>query len=613
MKFLKAKTMFLFIGIVALLTTFSVVVSVRISITMIEKKSQLVEARAAVAKSVPVAVKTMEIENVAKAAKYPVFFNGSTEKAFDYYSFEDKKSFIPFDILLQQLGITYMLYNPDDVFQTTIDGKKMDIVLHKGKILYNGEGFDLGTASIAAENHILVSPEILDLPVGFKINDTYGKDGVFLNYWLSSRNKDFRKTYMFILSSGVPKVAGLLDGSGMTFGVNGPGKLDVVIYCPDISSYLLKAGAKTWRLGNDNFKKPKLLNIPPEYEVSTGGKYLYWLDKDKKYVYVYDIGNNTTKKLRNYFTEIEDKKSAAFEDYKLAGFQTGKRYVRMDFQEKSGMGAYTVVERRGKIVAVGDSYYSPDKSRILFSDNSKGYFVIDSDGTDIIKLGEAKNAYWIDKDRIFLDSDGSMRIFSRGNRKYTTIEKVERYVGQIQAGEVFFQRDNMVYSSSGNSQKEMFELPWKCDYVAAKSSKGPFSAVSLSEDSILGIWADKRMLIGIPSLFFNKPVLSSAKTYFESNTAFSPDNKKIALLQKGDRFLEVNIASIAEMKLEKLMLDYPIDDTAGNSNMNVKWLDNSSMLVYNDRQGWILDLKNGSHIYKWVNKETDSTICDFEG
>jgi hypothetical protein len=611
MKFLKTKIIYLIICIVAISTVVSVGASLNISITMIEKRGQLVEARTADANSVPATGKKLETVDISKTEKYPVFINGSIQKAFDYYCTEDKKAFIPFDSLLSQLGSELKLYNPDDTVEAKVNNKLLDIYLQTTQVVYNKVPYNLDLPSIASENHILVSRNILNLPEGFTINDGKGKDGVFINYWLSSRTKDYKKNYLFVLSNGIPKIDGLLDGSSSTFTDKGLEKLDVAIYCPDISSYLLKSGDKTWCLNSDNFKKPVLLNIPAQYEVSAGGKYLYWMDDTKDFINIYDITNGTTKKVRNI---IEDSMSGALNKYnemKLKDYKTGRLYERLDFQETSGTSTYTILKRRNKIVAEGGSIYSPDGSRIMFYDNVKGYFVIDGDGTDSISLNNAEKAAWIDNDRIELTSENGMWIFSRSKRNFTKVDQEERYIGQTSSGVVFFQKGRSVFTSSGYIHKELFNIPWQMDYINAHSTKGPFYAVSVNSGSIIGIWGDKRMYLGTPDKFINKAEPDAAEIAFEKNAAISSDGKQIALFQNGDKFITVNIASFKNMKVDKVMLDYTVDNTVESSNLRIKWLDGNCILVYNDRQGWVLDIKNGIHIFRWQNNDSKSTIADF--
>lgn len=608
MRFLKKNAIYVLIGIVAVLAAFAVTISVMISIVMIEKKNQLAEARAYAARSMPVTAKSKETLNLGKVKKYPVFFNGSPVKAFDYYYLSDNVSLIPMDSLLKLLNIPFDIFNPDDVFQTSIDKRKLSVKLGTSKAYLDGSGITLNSVSAAADDHILVSSEILALPEGFKIDENNGADGVFLNRWLSARTKDFNSSYLLSISSGIPTVQNLFKTSTLAHDDKDPGKLDVVIYCPYISSYLLKGEGRTWLINKRNMKAPELLDIPVIYEVSTGGRYLYWEDGRKESLYVYDIENKNTREFKDYFARIGSNNGISSAELKLTDIRTGSRFTCVDFQENSSLDTYSIIERRGKIAAEGKSSLSPDRNRILFGDGGRGYFVINYDGSGVIKLEPVKTAEWIDNDRILLNTDNGVQIYDLNNKRVTNTGKTERYIGITNKGEVFYQKDDTVFSSYRGHQRELFELSWKCDFIQGNTLRGPFYIVSQEDDGILGIFGDKRLPLGAPSLFINKSLISTASNLFESNTALSPDNKKIALLQKGEKFLEVNIADLKGYKMDKLLIGLRVDNGNDAQYVNIKWIGNNSILIHNGSRVWLLDLKNGTHIYEWENDGSDKII-----
>lgn len=611
MKFIKTRAMFLLIGLIVILAIFAVFTSVRLSVTMLEKKNQLAEAAGkAAAVNAQQDGKPAVVENIKKAEKYPIYFNGSGGDM-HYYYFNEETALIPLDSILKSLNTGGRLINSDDVYQARLAGKQIYLTLGRPEATFSNERIQLRSAAVTADNHVLVSPEILALPGGFRINGDNGKDGVFIDYWPAAYSRDFAKTGLLSLVYGLPRVNDLSGENNFSYAKSGPGYTSGIKYSAALSSYILESNGSTWLINSKNYKKPLLLNAGKNHKTSSDGRFLYWQDEDGKALYILDAGSNKTTRVKNYLSLFTGEGKTP-EDYRLSGFQAGRRYVRLDFEEYGRNTVYTVLERDRKIVAQGTAWYSPDRKRIIFYNSEKGYFVIDQDGTDAISLGAVSKAQWVDNSRIFLYSDNGMSIFNRGSRKAQVTDLPEKYVGKTLKGEILFQKaDTLFYSNAAGVQKELFRLPWVSDHIFAASIKGPFYAMSLKEDSLLGIYGSRQLSLGEPGLFFNTSPSFSPEALFQANTAISPDNKKAAFLQKGETFLEINITGLTDMSLERVVLDYPLKNNSG-SLMKIKWLNNSSLLIYNDRLGWQVDVRKGTSIRKWTNKEEEVTIGDLQ-
>ena len=252
----------------------------------------------------------------------------------------------------------------------------------------------------------------------------------------------------------------------------------------------------------------------------------------------------------------------------------------------------------------GNSIYSPDLSKLICYNADNQYFIADADGTDVIDIGKAKNAQWVDNHRVLIENDFGFLIFDRYTRKTSTVPEEWRYVGQTPSGRMFMVKGNSLYQIINDSEEKILELPWRCDYLFAKSSEGPFIVVSNKNDAIYLVSENNNILIAKPSLFLNK--MTALKLQNTENISYSPKNDKVAIFQNTDNLASVKIINLSDSSIESKVLNFSVSDISGDISFNMTWLDNNRLIINNTRRMWVVDMTSGAFIYELEDEEGTS-------
>lgn len=600
MKFLKAKLIYILIAFMAVLCTASVAIAVSTSVTMIEKRDQIIKTTGDTAVNLQKNDAKSSILNLKKASEHSLYFNGEEQEGLKLYTSNKKDknrlSLLPLDLILDDLGFRQSLYNSDDIFKAIVNGKPLILKLDSSEALYGSKKITADTASIAALNHILASPNVLDMMDGFD-TETFGQDGsLFVNYWPGSKNKDLSKTVLLNTEIGSPVITDLSGKELLVYGKDGPGKVDDIVYNSYIQTYILKSNGRIYYINSHNYRNPRIFNVNSNYAISSDGRFLYWENKAKDALYIYNVKTGIRKKVKDYLPDAELSDTNGQAQYKLLDFEYGRRYKRLTFKGTNDA-LYTVIERNGTVVAEGKSLYSPDSKKVLYYDGISSWYIADTDGTDIIMAGIAQNAYWIDNDRVMLENGQSHIIFNTLYRLFANVPNEWRFVGRSPDGSVYFTNELMLYRIKNGTESRMQASMRSCDYLYANTKKDTYTLMSLQQNRLYCISGTDITELGKPGLFPNKQQ-GLAETAFMQNTSVNPDGSRLAVLQNGSRYVEVNIMDYADMSVKKLVLNESVKTGDISADLKIQWLDKNRLAVFSAKNVWVADMAKDTYIYK---------------
>lgn len=628
MKFFKIRAMIVLIGFITLLGFIAVAVSVRVSISLMDKQNvRIPEQEGSKARAVS-APKPDMLPDMANVNRIPLYFNGECRDEQLLFSDKEGHTWVPLDILLGQIGIPFRLFNGDDTFKINMGGKPLLLKLGTKEADLSEEKLKLPAASAAAENHILAPEELLEKLPGFEPAIYAGSTGVFINYWPESAWKPYSNMRLLKMSGERLNFSDLQGGHPFAYGKGGPGKITGLWYSQAVDGYILRSGDSTYLMSRKHYRKPKKLGVNGLAVLSGSGDAMVWTSKSGRTLYVYDLAAGTTSRHKNYFTGIKGKQAGTPAFYTLHAYSKGKRYVRFEFQgsgesqvfhaskDRNSFSIsgereiYSIIERSGKVVVQGPSLYSPDHRRLLYYSSTKGYCVADSDGTDILPLGDLQDPAWIDHHRIFYRTGTGRMVYDVGKKTKTPVKADWKLVGKALDGSVFFTVGNALYTSSGGkSRLRMGQLPWSCDKVSAVTGSGPLLVISMEKDSVFFISDKMTRLVGRPSAFPHEPGKENPGAVFPENTVVNPSGSCIAMLQKGDNFLELKLIDMKKQQVRTLTLNALLSEITGTTEIRTVWLDPSRLVLFFHNEGWVLDISKGTRLHHWNEKEGE-TILD---
>jgi len=186
MNFLRSRILLISTIVLSVFALIAVIISVRVSIAMVEKKNHRVTDknddiyRPARTDMKPAYINKM-IE-ISSNLKFTFFFNGQESDNVYAYLTGGKEVLLPLDFILQKAGIKFYLYNPDDMLQADINGKKLLIKFEDGSIYLDGIRMTFGALPVVAKNGILVPAKLFTLLDGFEVDEYPHRNTVFINY-----------------------------------------------------------------------------------------------------------------------------------------------------------------------------------------------------------------------------------------------------------------------------------------------------------------------------------------------------------------------------------------------------------------------------------------------
>jgi hypothetical protein len=586
----KSTAFILLTALVVVLSAAALAVSVSITVTMLEKRDQLTGGAPDAAESLKRSGSSPAgVMDLKKASRWPLYFNGRHRDGLVYYTSESGKSLLPVDMLLDDLNADYGILNPDDAFRAVVKGKKLLLELGARGARLEDAAFELDTASITAEGHVLASPGILDGLGDFGFYGDTANEAAFAYYWPSSKNEEYSGIRLFKINGRALEISDPFGGGLYRYGGStGLGAMDEAVYSKALDSLLVKSGGEYYLIGGKNYKKPASLNLQGAYSLSPDGEFLYRVDDTGEIFLVYDVKSGSLKRIRNHYTSVKLPNGARLTDRRLLDCRTGSGYVRLDFEGVGGEG-YTTIARSGRIVAQGSSRYSPDHSRLLLHGGSDGWSLCTSDGRSAINFEGVSSAAWVDDDRLLLRTDDGLKVYDVRDGSRHPVEVPFYYAGKSADGRIFFGKGNELWQLMNGREGKIADLPWRCDYVCSASGREPVVLVSQEADGVFCISGDAAVSLGRPGLFPNIPAASAEDAGFSDNAAFSPDGDRLALLQKGEKFLELCLLGLKDLKQDRLTLDYAPEAYSDRPEVFLEWLGNDSLVIYTASRGWLVD------------------------
>lgn len=605
---LKTKAFLLLTTVVVILSAAAVAVSIHITSVMLEKFDQLAkggpDAAVSLKKTGAGASNTV---NLKKAERLPLYLNGASREGMVCYTPENGKSLLPLDMILDGLDAPFDVMNPDDAFTAAVGDKNIMLGLGTEDAQVGSDTVKLDTASVAAEGHILASAGILDLLGGFTFEKDAGSGAAFTYYWPAALDKKYSDVRLFQFSGRKLQVSGMSPDKPHTYGEGGPGVIDRAVLSESSDFLLISSGEQYYRVDGKDYKKPVKLDIEGSWELSPDGGFLYRPDEADGVWEIYDVKSSSVRRIRDIYSGVALKNGASLAERRLLGYEIGKSYTRVDFEGLDG-DVYTVVSRGGKIMAQGSCAYSPDRRRLLLYDGAEGWRMADYDGRNIVKFEDVSSADWVDNDRILLDTAKGYAVYGRRDKTVHPAAGPLDYVGKGDDGRVFFTKGEDLYQTVDGVEEKIAGLPWKCDFAVSRASEGPVIGISEEADLIFALSGENTVALGRPGLFPNIPAAGEEDRGFGRNAAFSPDSGRLAVLQKGEKFLEVVLTGLKEEKQERLTLAYAPGAFADRPPVSVRWLGSDSLAVYVSGRAWLIDCgEERTYIREWSG---DAPIAD---
>ena len=158
---------------------------------------------------------------------------------------------------------------------------------------------------------------------------------------------------------------------------------------------------------------------------------------------------------------------------------------------------YVFVERKGNIVIAENAAFAPDKKKILFQKGNET-FVANTDGTEIVSLGNNLQVSWINADKIFGTRDNEQYLFSKDGKNQINTNMAWLKVGESKKQEALYMGGNTLFKQDENGKdQKIADLPWQLDFCAQVSDDGDYIGISKSNvDGVFYMKGDRLEKIG---------------------------------------------------------------------------------------------------------------------
>jgi hypothetical protein len=187
MEFLRSKVKIIFAAILLAAALFAVIVSVRVSITTVQKGDQLirdgVQDNLEILKIGPTSINTDKPFDANKNSRIAFFLNGEEKTGIYAYMTHKKVILVPIDIILGKSESRFVLYNSDDILKVDINGKELIIKFKDGSIYIDRVRMNFGAAPVIAENRIFAPVTLFRYMDGFSFNEYPDQKTVFVYYY----------------------------------------------------------------------------------------------------------------------------------------------------------------------------------------------------------------------------------------------------------------------------------------------------------------------------------------------------------------------------------------------------------------------------------------------
>lgn len=605
MRFIRSKAMIITVIVMSALCLVAVDISIRITMNMFERKDHAKEDRpAATSSAVQAEVKYTNINKL----KEPVFYyNGKRPKESIAFITEKNEVFVAIDEILDQLGIKFTYFNTDEILETTVNGKKLLVGMGKDRCSYGGREIYLSAIPFTARNHILVPIELIGYFEGFEFDQYNDKVTVFLNYHKGYKALEDSKIKVLKLTDGTASVSDITGIKNYWKRKRDYRKNETVDALSTVSAYIVNSGGKSYIIKNGNEISPDVINTGANSSLSSDGKYIYWFDDSKKAPYIANINSKEVKGIKD-FSGVDFANNHLQKDMRLFDYTETDSYKRVVFTDDLHDNKYALINRKNKLVLNGNILYSPDMKKVLYAKPGKGYFIANTDGTNLTSLGNGIGAEWVNNNRVLLKTAQGNFLFNKQGKNKLQVNDVWKTAGKAPDGTVFFTVGNLFYKEKNGAEEYIMKLPWAVDRIFGLSDKGPYIATAGgSTDGIYYIDGSRILSIGKYSSLLTQIESGGSFIDYGKSITFSPSRKSFAVFQKGDPFISLSIIHTDGFKRD-IHLNILTEDHNETRSVECRWLSDTRVLVNTEQKIWIVDfMDEDSKVYSWLQGK-DSVI-----
>lgn len=117
-----------------------------------------------------------------KVSELTIYFNGEKVNHVKACRSAGTGLYLPLDWFLQESGAAMRVYNPDDMIEATVQGKRVLIDYGEGGMLYDGKAIESKGGPVILGRHILVPVAFFKCIDGLFLEESEQLNGVFLDY-----------------------------------------------------------------------------------------------------------------------------------------------------------------------------------------------------------------------------------------------------------------------------------------------------------------------------------------------------------------------------------------------------------------------------------------------
>jgi hypothetical protein len=604
MKFVRSKAIIFAILIMSVFCFAAIYISVGITGSMINERKRAEEIK-------PVAEQSRlqnvnKLINVNKIKEMDFIYNG-TKMGENYAFVTDKKQIlVPIDVILKELGIDFKYYSSDDIMEADINQKKLTIHIGKDKFTYGGQDMYFTTLPIVLKNHIFVPTELFSYIKWLALYGYIDENAVFMNNFPGYKPGMDSNIKALRLSTGSVSLTDI-TGKKLFWTKKGNSMFNGTVESSlNKLICVLKEDNKVYMVKNNKKVSPYEINVNPMSRLTLDGKYLYWRDKSKNLIYLYNTADGSVSNIKDFYfyNEIDSRNPNITEDFNIINKYVEKgKYKSILMTDVSNGTDYAYIEKAGKVILKSNVVLSPDGNKLLYykySDSqSSGYYIINIDGTNQLYIGNCDRAEWVTDTKIMTYVNEWMYIYNVVDETSKEVAGKWNYVGKSLDGAVFFSKGNILYSEQAGKESLIFELPWKCDYISSQSAKGPYIICSGGkQDSVFLIGNNMSIKIGKDSLLLKSYKFGKENTDYINSISNLFNNKYITVFQEEKGFIALNIIKSDGSEKKKIILNCSGKSDIDSDMLKLIRISDKRLVVYDSTKYWVIDFEKDTKVYE---------------
>ena len=610
-RFLLSKLSGIFTAIMIVLCIVAIGISARVSTSAANRKAGIGGALDISSTDSDSTLTGKKVINPAKLEERQLYINGLKKEGFSSY-YADEKFYIPLGVIIERINCEVEYYQSDDIICLKAEGSNIIIRMGQKLITVDGEDVELPASPISGKNDILVPPEFLNYIRSFSYKCVKNPGAVFINTqdgYDKLENIDLR----FLRISN--KKANISDREGkIVFWESN--EIDLkeksIQKSYNGNNILLKSGNISYIISKNFDETPLSIYMDSTATISDDGKFLYWIDRDKKTSYIYSIEDRQISELGDYYTRINTSELVNGGRV-LSEYVNANGIMKLILTNEIHKGSYVFFEEEGNTIAEGFALPSPDNSKgILFGKDNVKYLIDYNDMSVRLLTGvqhgtQQDYVKWINNHRILAGSGNKMRILYISPLSEENVVETEsewNMTGKAEGGQVFYTVDNVLWVENEGAEAAIIDLPWTCSYAYADVPEGPYILASSKEDGIFLLKDGVITKIGKHSSILHKMEQGNAVADYERSISFTPDKRNFMIIQTEEGFVSLNFIKTDGTGMKKVFINCHAKQSKCTDFFEYKWVSDSMLVVYTHTQGWIIDIEGEEPvIYTWKEEK----------